>query len=727
MKKIASIILLLSFLLSAVSCIGFGPVTPAEEPSEAPKSENPHFDKYIADDLFDNYYKNSNYAHLRRYEYEDDEAIPMYMGGYAYYGGFTLEAEGANATFDISEYAGKTISFVMGSAQRNGFQDSGVSIITVSLDGEQLIEERFAVPDTPRWYTLDLTGKSELSFKITHHQGGTCMTGVAEITVWDSPDKVTPTAHVSSEGGVRAQLVKDLYPYLFEEGLYFSTTIYSERILPEYMTGNAVTYCTTTDYVSVGGKKYTDAFGLREDMPMIGESVSSIYFNTEKQYGYLSFMVGGEDVENAKAGSAWLTVYADGEMVHEELVVSNALPRRYTVPINNCQVLKFEVQYEDGGANRPVVFDAWVGKSEADAKGTVELTPSDMPDTVKLVSSIKPYAVSVSSEDAVFDGSSKYYTFTMAGRKYNEGIILYPPVGLLTGNSGSHACFNLEGQFKYLTFKAGLLDSSPCIIDDTLNIYLDGVLSQSIKLTAMDLPVDYTVELNNCRELKLELTGRENSTRPAYALAEMVVYKNEVTEHDLFPREETDYPDSMPLIENIKPYTSYVAYEKDDYTWQTVYEGDTKKEYFEINGEKIYSGLLLSTSVHLDLAGEGGGADAFDMLAAMMTSCVLFGDMAILTAGVLHENAFAGFDVRGEFSKLTFTVACRESYVGCEDETTLMIGSSDEIMKTITLTPDMQPTTYTVDINNTEQLVFFLKCGDSSSAHYAIYDITVEK
>jgi len=730
----AMLLVLATFTISFSGCMTFPNSTPTETTAPTPGSEISYFEHYISDDLFANYFVNQKWAHVEQYKYTNaKDAIPMYMGGYPYYGGFVLQAHGYSeqpkVVFDVSEYEGKTISFVMGSTQTNGYQDTGVAVIKISLDGTQVLEKKIAVPDTPEWYTLDLTGKSEISFEITQDEGGINLIGIAELTVWDNAESVVHTAHVRSEGGTRAQLVKDLYPYLFQEGLYYTTQIYSNRELPSYMDSGLINYCTKTEPVSVGGKTYMEAFGLQESEPLMGESSSSIYFNTEEQYGYLSFMVGGEDVKNAKAGTAWLTVYADDKIVHEELVTSNELPKRYTVAINNCKVLHFEVQYESGGTSRPVVFDAFVGKTENDVAGTAGSSAADLPEVCKLVSNIKPYAMSVAEDDPVFDGSSAYHTFTMAGRKYNEGIILFPEATILNGSKNSYACFNLEGQFKYMTFKAGLLDKSPQIMNDTLKIYLDGELAYTINLTALDLPTDHTIELKNCNELKFELVGRENTYRPAYGLSEMVVYKNEVVANDLFPDEKMNYPDSMPLIENIRPYMSYNASAKEKGE-QIVFDGSTKKEYFEINGEKKYAGVILKTSVHLDLLGVGGGADAADILIAQMASSILFGDLAILAAGVLYENSFAGFDLRGEFSKVTFTVACSDPdyYISGMDEVTeLQIGSNEKLMDTITLSRDMQPTTYTVDIENTEQLFFFLKCGNGSSAPYAIYDIIVEK
>ncbi len=715
MKRMVSFIIVFMVLLNMTACSFLsGNEDGLEEPSI------PHLENYLNIEPTDEMLCDV-------YHYETADATPIYMGGHAYHGGFTLYDDGgegdAFVTFDISEYSGKILSFLMGSNQQNGFQEDGVWLVSVTLDGEQVIEARIQADSLPEHYTLDLTGKKELKFSIVRCENAEARLAVAEMTVWDSAAEVMSGLYVA-EAGTQAQLIKDIFPYLYTNGSSESVQIYTEREAPEYVSDfNASTLIQGTS-VSVGGKSHTDAFSQYCYMPVTGTMKRGCYFNVEGFYNHLTFSVGGKDSnENAKSGTSWLTVYADGKSVHEELVESDALPKTYTVDITGCKVLKFEFQYESGADHYLTVFDAVVAKTESDLPSSGGTSAADLPDVCKLVSNIAPYTVASNLPKSVFDGSSQYETFTLVGRKYNEGIVLYANVGFLSGNSGAHTCFNLEGAFKNLTFTVGLLDKTPQIADETLNIYLDGELAESIPLRAMELPQKHTVALNNCNELKLELSGASENARPAYGLAEMVVYKGDVTENNLFPADETEYPDKMSLIENIKPYMTYVSY-ADEGEFQTVFDGSTKKEYFEIDGEKIYSGLILCTSVHLDLTGLGNDGTVFGNL---MFNALANDFMMMLASGVVHENSFSAFDLHGEFSKVKFTVACKETAVGKEAETKLLIGTDGKAAETILLTPDMEPTTYTVDIANAEQLLFFLQCGESGSAYYAIYDIVVEK
>ncbi len=50
---------------------------------------------------------------------------------------------------------------------------------------------------------------------------------------------------------------------------------------------------------------------------------------------------------------------------------------------------------------------------------------------------------------------------------------------------------------------------------------------------------------------------------------------------------------TMPLIEDIKPYMYYVSGSNVSSKEEILFDGSTKQHYFEINGEKKYAGVIL--------------------------------------------------------------------------------------------------------------------------------------
>ncbi len=728
MKRIIAMLLLAAMLVNLTGCFGmfFDNTKQGEQEEPIPYLENYVFNDMVPTDSL----------HYEPYPYKDANSKPLIMGGNLYHGGFMIGYSvgpyvPGYATFDVSHLEGKKLSFLVGSTQWGfNFLDQH-SIFQVLADDKVVVDTVAWPTKAPERFVIDLTGVSTLTFRIVADYDGENWVAVSEITAWDGEPVATGPAIASDMRSM--QLVKELKPFAFRHTMEFFTQqkISAQLLDASNQAKESVYYqYAKTLSVPVGGIARNEGIYVHTAAALIGERVDYVVFNTEKQFSHLSFTVGGTDTENDTAGSSWVVVYADSKMVSETLVVSNSLPQQVTVNIQNCQNLRIEIIYEDGGDHGIAIYDAWVAKSEEEARnpGNASGGVAAMADVSKLISNIKPYAVASYAEDPLYDGVTQHKTFSMAGRKYNEGVILLSVANWLSGNVGSHVCFNLEGQFQYLTFTAGILDKTPCTKNDALNIYLDGVLSQTIEMSALDLPQKHTVFLNGCKELKIELVGIDTPIRPAYGIANMVVYKDEVVENDLFPDPVVDFPDRMVLLENIPPYLyNFAPGEMGDY--ECVYTG-SQQHGFKLGDEWHYEGFILKTAVYADLYGDAMNAAL--MMAGVWSMAV--GGLCLLAADTVYESSFAAFDLHGEFATVTFTVACMERYELWNTPQTeiLKIGSNDKLYAELEIGSRMEPTTYTIQIENTEQLVFWLDCDPDKaeiggSSFYAIYDVIVEK
>jgi hypothetical protein len=156
------------------------------------------------------------------------------------------------------------------------------------------------------------------------------------------------------------------------------------------------------------------------------------------------------------------------------------------------------------------------------------------------------------------------------------------------------------------------------------------------------------------------------------------------------------------------------------------YDGSTQKNYFTIGNRKVYSGVLLRTSVHLSF-------DTSEADALLGFNIAGYTVLALAAAGEAHESAFALANIKDSgYTSVTFTVAMQKerTAAGGDDETVLKIGANDKSVWETTLSKDMEPTTYTVVLGeDCERLLFFLECAleDDASHTYAIYDITLNK
>lgn len=239
------------------------------------------------------------------------------------------------------------------------------------------------------------------------------------------------------------------------------------------------------------------------------------------------------------------------------------------------------------------------------------------------------------------------------------------------------------------------------------------------------LPQEYVVDVTGCQHLEFISGKATNGSwyRPALGIVNLIAYTDGYVETDLFPeRSPADYGASCDLIETFGFYDVHIGKMDNDYGAVDVedgyYDGSTKKNYFMIGDEKIYSGVLLHTSVHLSLDSE------------MVQDAIFFTGLVVLAGDEAHESAFALANLKDSgYTSVTFTVAMQKD-TGYEDETILKIGADDECVKEITLSKDMKPTTYTVELGeDCGRLLFFLECTveDDTSHTYAIYDITLNK
>ena len=222
--------------------------------------------------------------------------------------------------------------------------------------------------------------------------------------------------------------------------------------------------------------------------------------------------------------------------------------------------------------------------------------------------------------------------------------------------------------------------------------------------------------------------------RPAYGIAELVAYPDGYVETDLFhKRTPADFGKTCDLIDTFgfyDVYNSIISKKLGAVSWEDgYYDGTTQKNTFTV-GDKTYNkGILLRTSVHLelDMAGLGGAVTLGSMFGGWGWAILAFAD-----AGEAHESSFAMANIKDSgYTSVTFTVAMQQDNTSLivQDETKLMIGADDESVWETTLYKDMPPTEFTVEIGECDRLMFWLNCGeeDMGSHTYAIYNITLNK
>ncbi len=697
------------------------------------------------------------------YKY-DENAKDLWMGGYAYHGGFVFwphQTGTENAQVDLPlNGLYENISFVIGGdwgeitkrVDENGnitYPNSSSQYscspptligqakeIKVAIqfwaDDKMVDEILFSNYQVPVRYTYNISGAQKFTIKTVagaRDLAGSGSIPVLELTVWNG--EAHETGHIpSKDNNGPVQLVKDLKPYLIPSS---SSVVYYPNVTPSSEGRN---------YINMTGIKYENVLSTYVTMGLIENDNEEVYFNLEGKYKYLTFTAGVADRKTTYSeGTAWLTVKADGKIIHEEIYSSHELQKKITLDVTGCNQLVFawmsddgNIEYGNSTGNYFGIGDCYVTTTEEELNKII-YSSRDLPDRpVKMISELGTFGVFSNMDDeAVLDGSTQFRTFSMGGIKYNEGIMLYSANAMLQTEPAC-ASFNLDGKYDTISFIAGHISNSDVYKNDTIEIYADGVLIKTIEVDCKMLPQEYIVEVNNCRHLEFVSGKLTNNSmyRPALGIANLVAYPDGYVDTDYFPkRNPADYGSSCDLIEKFGFYDVHSGGRMDsDIGGVDVedgyYDGTTQKNYFTIGDRKIYSGILLRTSVHLSFDTEGAEAMIGFSLAG-------FTILALAAAGEAHESAFALANIKDSgYTSVTFTVAMQKerTAAGGDDTTILRIGADEESIAEFTLSKDMIPTTYTVDLGeNCDRLLFFLECTleDDASHTYAIYDITLNK
>ena len=754
--KLTALLLCMAMLTSTLAGCGFLFGGGDDEPED---EFNPPY--------LENYYVNKHdpvcvSGGIDVYKY-DENSKALWMGGYPYHGGFVFRGDSSgkkSAQVELPlDGLYQNISFVIGgkcgSFTERTDKDGNVTYpnsaseyagspptligyarevkvgVQFWVDDKLIDEILFSNYQVPVRYTYNVSGGQKFIIKTVAGELDTAIP-VLELTVWEG--EAHETGHVPTPAGNEpVQLIKDLLPYQIPST---SSAVYYPNITPS---------SEGRSHINMAGIRYENVIATYVSQGLMTDDEEEIFFNLEGKYNYLTFTAGVADrTSNRSDGSAWLTVYADGKIIHEEEYSSHELQRRVTLDVTDCHQLKFawltkegNLEYGDSTGNFFGIGDAYVATTK-EALNTIMYSSRDLPDRpVKMVSELGAFSISSSVEEAVFDGSTKFATFSMGGVKYNEGLIMRS-INSVLQTTPACASFNLDGKYDAISFMVGHISNSNVYENDQIEIYADGVLIKTIDMKFHMLPQQYIVDVKGCRHLEFVSGKLSNYSleRPAYGIVEMVAYPGEHVETDLFPgRTPTDFGPSCDLIDTFGFYDVYnstlskklgAVSVEDGYL-----DGTTNKHTFTVGGKTYNKGVILQTNVHLELDMAGVGA------AGILASGGLIGPglliIALAGAGEAHESAFAMANIKDSgYTSVTFKVAMlkdRTNEAFVDDETTLIIGADEEDVWETTLYKGMEPTEFTVEIGDCDRLMFWLNCGpeDNGSHTYVIYDITLNK
>ena len=691
--------------------------------------------RYLADELA----PVESYMY-RSYRHSGGRQPMNLTGGLDWYGGFTIGASQGPykpgfAKFRLDgEY--ESLMFVLGRIYDPESLDYEPAIVTVYADGKKIADEVVRKYDVPRRMKLDINGARELEFVLVK---GEDEIGFAEATLWKEGETPVETGNLLSGTPEVTRLVEDLAPYAQYNHFCVSPDL-------EYKT------------VYVNGSKYHYGIVCNMSMAFIGVQPGASYFNLRGQYEKLSMLLGPVDNDDSSGGKGWITVRADGKIIYEYEVSQTDIAKRVVLDVSGCQQLSFHTEQSEQSLYAAVVdavlYPEGAYAADADgyeeAEGETDPRLKSLPDVCKLVSNIPPYAVGGQIDHQVYTGESDHITFSMGGTRFSEGFILYEKADFWNDNIVSYAVFDLGREFDYVSFTAGYVGKSWSMTNDTLRVYADDELILEAPMMATYPNQEFVLPLGRCRRLRFENGGSGNLNVGAYGVADIVVYRGEPVENDLFVHPKPECPPEIDLIDLGAPYIHYVSTQSDSRD-RIFYDGSTQRRYFEMpDGTRINKGFMLQTSVHFSLdhgvlsgtdnaaaAAIGGAAVGSAFVAAGAVGGELVGSTLVGAAAFLMlaaggnavENSCAAFNTYGEYNSVTFTVACLRPFSEepSDYKETLLIGADQTVVAELAVYETMEPQTVTVPIDGCGQLMFWLANTYNTSGQYVFYDIRLTK
>ena len=651
----------------------------------------------------------------------------------------------------------ETISFIMGPDKGHGKYDP--NIVQIHADGKRVFEQVVRDSDLAQHYTLNISGVDKLEFSLLRPQ---CEVAFCEVALWTKGQKPHDLRGKHDPEVKSRMLFRDIAPYRINYSSVYTDADNARHTL----VGPNKTYKS----IKIGNKEYDYGLWLGMSMRLSGSGESETDFNLRGQYETLRFVVGplATDAGN-DTSTGWVSVLGDGKILYEYEINEESIAQQVTLDVKGVHKLAFTSEQASGSLDAAIV-DAWVypkGEAPEVETGTgVAVTVDapdprlkELPDVCKLISNIPPYSLRSKVEYQLYEGISDYVTFSMGGTKFNEGFILYMKAGFLNSDLRSHALFDLGNEFDYVSFTAGYVSKSWVMGNDVLSVYADEELILQVPLHSTYPNQKIVLPINKCRKLKFESSGQSTMDVAAFGVADLVVYRGEPVENDLFVHPIPECPDEIDLIDLGDPYIHYVSTSKDG----AYVDGKSKKNYFtRYDGSRIYKGFVLQTSTHFSLDfGPLSGSDAVGAgaigSAAVGASFVATGAavggvtvgttlapiaplLLLAAGGEAVENSCAAFNTYGEYNSVTFTVECLRKegdtqLLGpdtmqpdiSERKERLLIGSNLNVVAELDVFEGMQPQTVTVPIEGCEQLMFWLSNTNGTSAAYVFHDIKLSK
>jgi hypothetical protein len=405
--------------------------------------------------------------------------------------------------------------------------------LNIYLDGVKILDVELDFDNPKQSYSLDVSGGHILCIQGTAgvdygiHQGDYALYNMTlGAPVIEAAEKVDPGSYkLISEVGTpfSSKSAKVFDGSSTKTGAYMGDIFYNEGVLLKSI------------YSFLGS-------------PLDSALPAKANFYLGGNYKYLTFTAGRVDRSHVR--NDVLVVMGDGKEIARYNLTATDFPKAYEINVDGVDVLQFQL-LGDTLLTRGtyMVADIAVHTHEIGKVDFYKPEQAPFPDSVDLMKRFKPYEY-MSAEgnghdeirffNGIYDGSNNSQFFTIDGINHKRGFVLSTHVylsldsvgggigGSLAGftilalvassevSQASLACFNLQNQYKTLTFNIGTVDgqnendrrTQPY---DTLYVIADDRVVGEYRLTGDMNTTEITVDVANCERLAFWLDHNRDS------------------------------------------------------------------------------------------------------------------------------------------------------------------------------------------------------------------------
>lgn len=421
-------------------------------------------------------------------------------------------------------------------------------------------------------------------------------------------------------------------------------------------------------------------------------------FHLGGTYEKLSFVVGPDNPNSAgDSKNVIVTVSADGETLFDEVVWDHDAPREVVLDVKGAQDVRFEVLRGE----TELAFGA-VRLWKAGQKPTAASNPlaAITSKRAKMVDQLWPYYIlhtgwvaAITQRDA--DDCQHEPSISINRVEYTSGL-RFTADQALAGNNTAWAYFWLQKKYDKVAFIVGPRDNQSSNFTGWLTVKGDGKILFEKRITQKDLAEQVVIDVSGVNQLSFHSIdeGGDFLGGLTFGVVDITAYQAgdasvpQAGIHNGSKERISKLPDVCRMCSNIKPYSVRGVAKNSN----TYFDGSTRHYTFSMGGVQFWEGFILTTGT------------------------TLFDD---------NINAYAAFDLAGEYDYVSFTAGCLTQHRVLNDDI-IRVYADDKLILETTIHATWPNQHFELPINRCRTLRFEKPGnGESKQVYFGIADVVL--